>query len=257
MLVFDELQEMDEKWLEWYGREISSYPMGDFSILDPSFNMKTCVDIGASIGGFSIVASNYFEKVLAFEPSRASFTTALQNCHANIDLYNVAVSNRTGDVVDLTCQVCPTTGKFHGHNASIVWGLGDEKERAITIDLEKIYELADTDFIDYLKVDCEGSEWDILLYQDLSRVGLICAEIHGPPKGKGNFKTLRTKLIGQMRADGFEVCLYSENNFFARNTKFNIPCLVCDKEKLRKIQTKASLKCNCRSCQKKREIENA
>ena len=44
MLVFDELQSRDEKWLAWYTSEVASYPMGDFSILDPSFNMKTCVE---------------------------------------------------------------------------------------------------------------------------------------------------------------------------------------------------------------------
>ena len=239
MLLFDEFKTHDEEWIKWYIREILSYPMGEFSILDPSFNMKTCVDIGANIGGFSKVASQYFEKVLAFEPSKAAFRLLLEYSTPNTEAYNLAVSNRTGDVANLTCQTCPSTGKFHSHNASIVWELGDEKEKAITIDLDKIYELAETDFIDYLKIDCEGSEWDILLYQDLSRIGLICAEIHAPPKQKGDFETLRAKLIHQMRADGFEVFLYSEHNLFARNSKFDIPCsLVFDRERLTMIQTK-------------------
>ena len=253
MLVFDEFKGHDQEWIKWYMGEVLSYPMGEFSILDSSFNMKTCVDIGASIGGFSMLASQYFEKVLAFEPSKATFRSLIQYAEPNMEVYNLAVSNRTGDVANLTCQTCPSTGKFHSHNASIVWELGDEKEKTITIDLDKIYELAETDFIDYLKIDCEGSEWDILLYQDLSRVGLISAEIHMPPKRKGDFKTLRTKLIHQMTADGFKVCLYSENNFFARNSKFNIPCLICNKEKLNMIQTKHRPFFNSR----KREKENA
>jgi FkbM family methyltransferase len=261
VLLFDEQRNLDDEWYKWYAKEVSAYPMGEFSILDNSFNMKTCVDIGASIGGFSILASKYFEKVIAFEPSKTVFSQGIKNILGrainNIDIYNLAVSNKTGEIVNLSCIIDPESGKFYSHNASTVWNEGEETEKALTINLKKIYELAETDFIDYLKVDCEGSEWDILANQDLSKVGLICAELHKPEKNASSedFISLRNRLIQHMSIDGFKVCLYSENNIFARNTRFNMPCVVCDREALAKISTKNV--CNCSSCQAKRSLQDA
>jgi FkbM family methyltransferase len=238
MLVFDEYKESNKDWIRWYTNDVAEYPLGHFSMWDSSFNMNVCVDIGANIGGFSMLAAHYFEKVFAFEPSRVNFISSLRNCPSNVEVYNLAVTGKLGDVQHLTCEICPATNNFHGHNASLVYGLGDEKETVLTIDLEKIYELAETDFIDYLKLDCEGSEWDILLHQDLSRIGIISAEIHGLPDEMADFKELRKKLLRHLRGEGFEYCLYSEHNFFARNTKFDMPCPKCEKEKMELIMDK-------------------
>ena len=239
MLIFDEYKTNDVDWIGWYMKDVSEYPVGHFSMWDSSFNMNVCVDIGANVGGFSMLAAHYFENVFSFEPSRVNFVTALSNCPSNVQLYNLAVTGKVGDVQHLTCGIDSLTGKFHGHNASL-YGAEDEKETVLTIDLEKIYELAETDFIDYLKLDCEGSEWDILLYQDLSRIGIICAEIHALPEGMGDFKELRKKLLRHLRAEGFEYCLYSEHNLFARNTKFDMPCPKCENEKLLLIMDELS-----------------
>jgi FkbM family methyltransferase len=241
MLIFDEFKDEKEslRWQKWYAKDVSNYPIWNFKALDPSFSMKTCVDIGANIGGFSFRASQYFDKVLAFEPSSLIFARGVEFCIKmsafNVDYYNLAVSKNTGDVVNLTCgshyRADLKADHINSHNASIVWNEGKEKERALTISLDKIYELAGVDFIDYLKVDCEGSEYDILIDQDLSRIGLLCMEMHRPAPGV-QFDEVQNKLLEQLRLENFETCLYTEHNLFAVNKKFNIPCPICTQPSL-------------------------
>jgi len=53
-----------------------------------------------------------------------------------------------------------------------------------TIDLDKIYEENKFDYIDYMKVDCEGSEYDFLMNKDLSRINFLVIELHDGFLGK-------------------------------------------------------------------------
>ena len=48
-----------------------------------------------------------------------------------------------------------------------------------TISLEAIYEFFGIDYIDYLKMDIEGAEYDFLLEKDLSKIGCLALELHG------------------------------------------------------------------------------
>lgn len=48
-----------------------------------------------------------------------------------------------------------------------------------TISLDGIYEFFDLNYIDYLKIDIEGAEYDFLLDSDLSRICAMGIEIHG------------------------------------------------------------------------------
>jgi len=48
-----------------------------------------------------------------------------------------------------------------------------------TISLEGLYDFFGLDYIDFLKVDIEGSEFDFLLDKDLSRIGALALEMHG------------------------------------------------------------------------------
>lgn len=68
-------------------------------------------------------------------------------------------------------------------------------------------------FIDLLKLDCEGSEFDILENADISRIGFIVGEYHGPDRW---FKFLRERF-----ADWDYGAMFSDGNtglFHLRNT---------------------------------------
>tara|TARA_B100000287_G_C20629830_1_gene779337 strand:- start:752 stop:1642 length:891 start_codon:yes stop_codon:yes gene_type:complete len=48
-----------------------------------------------------------------------------------------------------------------------------------TISIDGIYDFFNIDYIDFLKIDIEGAEYDFLLDKDLSRIGSIAIEMHG------------------------------------------------------------------------------
>ena len=64
-----------------------------------------------------------------------------------------------------------------------------------TISLESIIE--EYGEIDYMKVDCEGCEWDLLYEKDLSKIKTIVTEIHAGFIGKEN----KVKLVDYLKKE--------------------------------------------------------
>ena len=225
MIVYDEMKDRDRLALWWNKmlQEVySSYKIVDFSKIDENFEMKTCVDIGCNVGCFSIVASSYFDKVVSFEPGYFASTIARRKINEmenikNVFIHNLAVGKNTGDIVKLSCDI--HSGELNSGNASTVYESNeDEYELVTTVSLETIFDLCETNFIDYLKIDCEGAEYDILLDKDLSNIGIMTGEIHGHPSGEHD--AMRDKLLSHISKD-FNL-LATKHNFFAVNKKFDI-----------------------------------
>lgn len=133
------------------------------------------VDIGASIGDFALLASRDSRtRVYAFEQDFGYFRYLQENMELNrrhsVRVFHTAADRRT--------------------LASIIDG-GEEK-------------------IDFLKVDCEGCEYDLILHCPiavLNRVRLIALEIHERPP------FLKASLITHLKASGFQV---SESEGFGK-----------------------------------------
>ena len=225
MIIYDEMKSptLLKLWWEKMSQDVAnSYPIVDFSLIDNKFKMNTCVDIGCNVGAFSLVASERFKSVVSFEPGY--FTSIIartklnqQEGKKNIVVYNLAVGKNTGDIVKLRCDT--NDGERNSGNATTTYDTDSEEYELITtVSLEKVFELCETDFIDYLKIDCEGAEYDILLDKDLSNIGIICGEIHGHPIL--GFDVARKKLLNYMSAN-FNISA-SRHNFFAVNKKYNI-----------------------------------
>jgi len=141
----------------------------------------TVIDIGAHIGVFSIYACELSEtgKVYAFEPFIENFKR-LEN-HKNINhkenlaIYNLGVSSITG-VQTLHLSPDNNTG---GHSLH----LKTESDKTIdieTIRLNDFCEKENITQIDFLKLDCEGAEYEILLSDEsiLNKVKKIIMECH-------------------------------------------------------------------------------
>ena len=52
------------------------------------------------------------------------------------------------------------------------------QQNVFTINYEDIFKFLNVEEISLLKVDCEGSEYEFLLNSDLTKVNVICIEIH-------------------------------------------------------------------------------
>lgn len=225
MIVYDEMKDATKLklWWEKMSKDVrNSYPILDFSKIDNKFKMQTAVDIGCNIGCFSDMAASAFEKVVAFEPGYYTSVVARtkvnqKNNRNNVYIHNLAVSKDTGSVLKLKCDI--HDNKLNSGNSSVVYESSIENyELVTTVDLKKVFQLCEVDFIDYLKIDCEGSEYDILLGNDLSKIGIICGEIHGSPYKE--FSLAREELLEHI-AMNFNISA-KKHNFFAVNKMFNI-----------------------------------
>lgn len=141
----------------------------------------TVVDIGGHIGVFSVYAAHLSEtgKVIAFEPFIENFKRLEQhkkiNDKKNLFVYNKGVSSTTG-VQTLHLSPDDNTG---GHSLH----LKTQSDNTIDIETVNLISFCETekiDKIDFLKLDCEGAEFEIIKSSEaiLSKVAKIIMECH-------------------------------------------------------------------------------
>lgn len=230
MIITNEFltESLMNKYMEDSKAEIaSSYILTDFSQHIEGFSMDTCVDIGSNFGIFSINASVFFKNVYAFEPSYLPELTSkifIENLGIrNIKIFNLAVTNKTGQILPLTNIPCPDGLRLSKDNTLLLnpksEKIKNQYELVLTIAYKDIFELIEKESIDYLKIDCEGCEYLILLNQDLSNVGIISGEMHNLPGF--DFDVLQSSLTNHL-AKYFYVCM-TKHNFIALNRKYCTP----------------------------------
>jgi len=123
------------------------------------------IDIGAHIGVFSVMASKRAKKVIAIEPVSNNFELLKKNIEIN----------RIGNIIPIKKAISSKTGKtkiYTGDN-TVAHSLiskdkknsSEEIETLSLPDLIKTYKLKK---IDFLKMDCEGAEHEILNKMPLS-----------------------------------------------------------------------------------------
>jgi FkbM family methyltransferase len=173
---------------------------------DPRFPIQpddVIVDIGAHIGGFAVRAAKQAHrgKVFAYEASSKNFAMLSENCqlnHANnLHIHNMAISDQRGEM------------KFFmpGDNGALGSLMQETKS---PMEIVRSTTLADLIFenniaqIDYLKMDVEGAEYDILLScsdETLSKVQKIVLEYH---EFTGHHHS-HIDLMERLKSHGFQV----------------------------------------------------
>ncbi len=128
------------------------------------------VDVGAHIGAYTIPVAKKAQKVIAFEPNKYSFELLTKNISlnhlTNITAYNLAVSKKSG-----TTPFCyenePVYSRIIDSDQSSKFtamenakGLNNNINLVDTIDLDSV--LSKEDRIDWIKIDVEGHELDVL-----------------------------------------------------------------------------------------------
>ncbi|MEI6266157.1 MAG: FkbM family methyltransferase [Sphingobacteriia bacterium] len=144
----------------------------------------TVVDIGANVGLFSVYASYKVGKgkVFAFEPFKENYEILSKqiqlNDLTNLFPHNLGVSSITGEQ---TLFLSPTNTGGH----SIKFDQGASSVIIKTITLSEFCNSNNISRIDFLKIDCEGSEFEILESspQILDSVKKLVMECH-PYKNK-------------------------------------------------------------------------
>lgn len=170
----------------------------------------TIVDIGAHIGVFTVLAarSATHGKVFSFEPMPENYRVLQENIRLNglenVTSFNVAVASRDGQrdfFVDRNDEA--------GH--SLIRKEESDVTRVDTISLATFLEDQGVDVIDFLKADCEGAEYEILLNlppQVLERIRRISMECHVRP-GIGSSSILKRHL----ESNGFIVRMIDGENY--------------------------------------------
>lgn len=181
------------------------------------------IDIGANIGGFSLAYHNTFKKIIFFEANPETYKTTQQNLKGfdNVSGYNLAVSDEANKTIKLMNHFSKDDGSVSCSPSITETGNKDWVEEigyVKTIDLEGIYEMIGDQQIDFLKVDCENSEYEILLNKDLSRINHIAMELHWQ-MGKEKYNELLSYLEKDFTIKGDRRFVVDKNTMIYLNKK--------------------------------------
>jgi FkbM family methyltransferase len=162
------------------------------------------IDIGAHIGSFSVLAASRAPEsvVLSYEPDSANFRLLTRNIARN------GLSN----VKTFKCAVAGTSGPKTLFRSFSNWAHSlnslayARKDNIECVTLSQILEDNDVTTCHVLKIDCEGSEYEILMGlapQMLGRIEYIVGEWHPTAAGP---KELGFKHLGEfLEVHGFLV----------------------------------------------------
>jgi FkbM family methyltransferase len=127
----------------------------------PTSERPLVVDCGANIGIAMLYFKNYYPqaRLLCFEPNPHAYALLEKNkTHNNlsdVSLYSIALSNFEGE-----------TQFFIHNNADILQSSLDEKRGGSTVINCQVHKLSsylkEFESVDLIKIDVEGSEWDII-----------------------------------------------------------------------------------------------
>jgi FkbM family methyltransferase len=150
------------------------------TMLQPGWKV---IDIGACLGGFAVFAARRAPgiQVHAFESAPESFRLLRQNLElngvTNVAIHQSAVAASSGPLTLYTFA-----GHAEQNSMNPLRARADAQ--AVTVEaqtLTDIFEQLAIDHCDFLKIDCEGAEFDMLLNAPpelFQRIGHICMEYH-------------------------------------------------------------------------------
>lgn len=144
----------------------------------PHGNPKVVLDIGANIGATAILLTSIYKNaiVYSFEPQKDNFEILKENVksYSNIRIYNHALGNEDGFFPLEKSDVSWNHGGFSLNRDG-------EGELVEVKCVSNVLDELGISKIDVIKIDCEGSEFNILtsLREDiLKNIDLIVGELH-------------------------------------------------------------------------------
>lgn len=141
------------------------------------------VDMGCNVGGFSQAFNYRFYNILAIDAS--SYNVEQYKSRHSHKILHKAASYKDGEIVKLKKYMGDGDDDTNSGNFSITGFVyennkhgfrGEEYEEVETISLETILDMVDN--IGLLKIDIEGSEFEVLYEKDLTKINYITGEFH-------------------------------------------------------------------------------
>lgn len=200
----------------WQGLNIHARNYTDLTVLDEVFIKRAydqeprriplggvVVDVGAHIGSFSLyaVSKRKARRVVSYEPCPDNFEMLKMNVESNN--LNEVISPVPKAVAGKHEFRTLYLSEFSGSH-SLFSGVG----KAIQVECVTLKEVLDDngiDHVDFLKLDCEGAEYEILQTIDestLNRINMVGMEFHGHP---------REWFVSKLQELGFSVSQQKED----------------------------------------------
>lgn len=177
------------------------------------------LDIGANVGTYSIELSKISKKVISFEPIKKIFNSTKEYLPKNILFYNFAL----GNVAQKKNIFSPIA-----ENQDIEYALSSIKNRPKFYISETVFVKKFDDFIknknildkiDFIKIDTEGYEYEIILGMKSflkKRNPILLIEIE--KKHNKNYN----KFFQLMKNLGYRVCIFDNQQKTLFNINFNV-----------------------------------
>jgi len=158
---------------------------------------RTIVDLGANVGVFALYAAASAQNatIHCFEPATSTFAALLNNIdanHLNVIAHKLAISTFCG------------SARFCHAGTAAEWSLNNDSgvvsEEVNCIDLNRLFDLIHDEAIDFLKMDVEGAELDVLgsaFDEQLQLIGALSVEWHHPIEPL-------ISLVDRLRRIGFD-----------------------------------------------------
>ena len=172
---------------------IEEYKSQNFEIKDNDI----IIDVGGHIGLFSLYASQFCKNglIYSFEPVPENYNLLIDNIQSNdlnqIKSFNLAVSNSNSNV------------KLYLNDDEAGHSMFSKSSKTITVDsisLQQIFDDNNIENCNFLKLDCEGTEYEILQNLPLSyfdKIEKIIIEYHMADSHPELLENLKKLLISQ------------------------------------------------------------
>lgn len=167
------------------------------------------LDIGANLGFLSLYAvENGASKVYSIEPDPTCFQYLTNNTKGFEEIIplNYAISDKVGEI-DFYKGKLSSIGTIRDTSENIDYSQSDRnKIKVKSLDANSLISTAGIEKVDYLKIDCEGAEFEFFDSIDehflSNKISYICGEVHRFAGCQTEYETkIRQKLI----RCGFEV----------------------------------------------------